>query len=392
MSDRARTGVFLRTLGVAGGYALAIWLVHGAILSKRFHRLALSLTLAFSLAQCVAILLLGSISVVKKALSQGRERRRRTLRPEILDRLAKHATQSNQLSELKRLCRNHPDEVEACLDELSPSIVGAARDRLAQLAIELKLAQRWENQYHSGSVETRLQAITRLGGLAWLYPTTTLLRALEDEENSIRIEAMRILMRSGGRAEAEIAFEFALTQPLLVRAILCEDLRPHALTLCERVLPRALASGDARLVRTALELFGAWRKVLPLPDFPLLLRHADPEVRAMAFRALPYVAGMPEVQTQVLSGLADKDERVKIAAALAAGRMKVDSALPLLSRLLRETRSEIVLVAAYALAEMGPCGTTILEDGICSPSPVTAGAALEALERAKIDRHEYPGL
>lgn len=392
MSDRARTTVVLETLSVVGGYVLAISLIHAEFFSKRFDSPALSLALAFSLFQCLAIVLLVILLFVRKAANQMRERRGQKLRPEILKRLAKHVTEGSQLTVLERLYRNHPYEVESSLLEFSASIRSGVRDRLAQLAIELNLVSRWEHQYASASADLRLRAIIRLAELCGPCPSVALSRALADKEESIRVEAARSLIQSGGRAEIERVFELAITQPLLVRAVLAEDLQPHALVLCEQAIPRALDSSNAGLVRTALELVGSWRKFLPISRFSVLLGHTDPEVRAAAFRILPYVTAKPEIESDIISALGGKDQGVRIAAAFAAGRMKVQSAVPLLSRSLREAGIELALAAAYALADMGAYGLKILEEEVSCPNQVAAAAALEALGRAKTEHDDYADL
>ena len=390
MINRARAGVFLKTLGVASAYLLAVWLVYEELpVTKRNHRLDLLLALAFSVVQCSTTLLLGMVLLARKGMRRIRERRRRNLHPKILNQLTHYALGSNRLSEIQRLYESHPEEVDDCLAEFSMAIVGAGRDHLSRLARELNLVARWEKQYRSGQASARLEAIVRLGELAGATHKATLVGALEDQEESIRIEASRFLIRSGGSAEIERVFEVALSQPLLVLAVLAEDLRSKALVLCERAIPRALASADDRLLCHTLELLGAWRKSLPLPGFSLLLRRADPEVRARALRVLPYVVSATEVEGKVLSALADPDKRVRAAAAFAVGRMRMASALPQLSRLLCESTLEVALAAAHALAEMGEGGMKILEDGVCSSNPGAARAALEALSHAKIDRPEY---
>ncbi|MBW3671116.1 MAG: hypothetical protein KY432_05515, partial [Acidobacteria bacterium] len=73
-------------------------------------------------------------------------------------------------------------------------------------------------------------------------------------------------------------------EPLLVRAILVEDLRPFALHLTDQALPKALGSGDPRAAMVALEMNEAWQKSVVAPGVVPLLRHPRPEVRARALR------------------------------------------------------------------------------------------------------------
>lgn len=151
----------------------------------------------------------------------------------------------------------------------------------------------------------------------------------------------RALLRGGDQAAAEEALAWAVGQPATVLAALAPELRPYALALRERVLPRILTAGQTEGIKAVLELVAAWERALPLPEALPLLRHADQEVRLRAFRALLYVATPGEAGGEVLRALAQESSEVQRAACVAAARLRLTSALPLLAILLQIGRAHV---------------------------------------------------
>jgi HEAT repeat protein len=172
----------------------------------------------------------------------------------------------------------------------------------------------------------------------------------------------------------------AVRQPLLVRSMLIEDLRPHALSLCENVLPGLLQSPDPKQVLAALEILEAWQKAVPV-ELRSLLARDEPEIRAAALRV---VARADEASAGVIRGLTDADECVQIAAAAAAGRLRLTAAIPNLTECLLVSKHDVARAAAEALAAMGDEGSAILRKCLHSPVEAEAGSALEALERVSV--------
>ena len=139
-----------------------------------------------------------------------------------------------------------------------------------------------------------------------------------------------------------------------------------------------------------------------VPEYDRLLLSGN-ELRAHALRALPYIAGLENVEDKVVAAVADSDSEVAAAGAVAAGRMRVARALPVLQeRLHRETKPEretpgsegswanFVLAATWALAQMDPEGTKVLEDTVVSArDSLTGASALEMLEKAQLGRLSF---
>jgi HEAT repeat protein len=91
----------------------------------------------------------------------------------------------------------------------------------------------------------------------------------------------------------------------------------------------------------------------------------------------------------VVAGIRDSDAGVRVAAASAAGRLRVDSAIPLLADIVRRETGNPALASAYALSELGESGLGILEEMMADGDPHVSAVALEALERARIGRQDY---
>ena len=389
-ASRARAVVVAKTTGVAAAYLLSIWDVHVRVVSEYISSPALSVATAFVLVQSSAIVVLMTLLLGRKRLSEIRERRARNVRAPILDALVAHSAGADRSGELSRLYRSHATDVEQCVSVILSTITGASRDRISQLAAALGVIARWRRQCRSTRVATRRTAIAYLGQLAGGSGVPALLSALEDPEPEIQLDAARNALRSGRRrSDIESVFAFAVRAPLLARAILADELRAHALVLCERALPDWLQLGDRDQILIVLEMIEAWGRALPLADVAPLARHADREVRARALRVLTFVEHAANLQAEIVHHLGDDDPRVRGAAAFAAGRLVIEVADGPLARCLRDPHPEVALAAGFALAELGPVGVAALEREISASHRPAALVALEALERVKIGRCDY---
>lgn len=389
----ARALVVVKTTATAGGYALAIWGVHTRVLSVFIPSPLLSLATAFVLVQSSVIGLLATVLVGRKLRSELLERRARRLQAPILDELVSHAAGTNRSAELSRWYQRHPAHVERCLAEILPTIAGISHDRLSQLAMELGVFARWERQSRSRWVATRRVAIASLGCLSRDEAVPALISALDDPEPEIRIAAAcNALHQAPTRLTVERVFDFAIRAPLLARAMLADELRPHALTLANDIIPSRLESGNRDEVLVTLELIEAWGRALPLPGVSCLLLHDHWEIRARALRVSPLVTNARHIEEGILARLHDNHARVRAAAAFAAGRKMMRSADTLLADCLRDPHPEVALAAGFALAELGPTGVQALEREIVSSHRAAAVAAVEALERVKIGRCDYARL
>jgi HEAT repeat protein len=172
-------------------------------------------------------------------------------------------------------------------------------------------------------------------------------------------------------------------QTLIVRVVLADDLRRHAPALCNTAVPALLRSDNPEQVLATLDILAAWERAVALPQIAALVEHRDRRIQIKALRVLPLTPAARENAEVVNRALSSQDESVSVAAAVAAGRMKLESAMVPLARCLRSGRPELARAAAAALAGLHPRGWQTLEELTNYSDPVTASAALEALEHAR---------
>ncbi|MFN2383831.1 MAG: hypothetical protein ABR559_06150 [Gemmatimonadota bacterium] len=378
--------IWRQTLLVVAVYSLLVWMVESTLLAETIPATGLAFAVAFALVQTVVVVLLLAGLISAKLIRTLRERRIHRLLPVVRERLIVHLAGGDARDALRRLAARSPTAVERCAEDFLATISGSELERLSALIADLGLIQRWTRQAQAVRTESRRLALSRLSRLAGERGNGALRDALGDRENSVRIEAARGLLRSEAIGDIERVFHFATTDTLLVRAVLVEDLRVHAVHLSEQAIPRALASAEPDRVQVTLEMMEAWQKSMPVPAVATLLRHPRAEIRARALRVLPYVSGDAGAEGEALAGLADDAIEVQVAAAAVAGRLGFASAVPALAQLLQAGDGRTVVAAAHGLAELGPAGWTRLEAEVRRARPPASAAALEALERVKSNR------
>jgi HEAT repeat protein len=360
--------------------------VHVQLLGSIVRMPALSVVLSFTIVQTMAIILILAGLMTRKAVATARERFIQRWTPMARERMIAHLMGEDALRELRDIAGRSPAAVERCAEDLLASISGTELETLSELAQDLGLVDRWRRRIDRGDVDSRRRAIAILGRLSGQRVNGALHAALEDPQEAVRLEAARALLRSDGMDDLERIFEFATLETPFLRAILVEDLRPHALTLSEQAIPRVLASGRPEQVRVALEMIEAWQKTLPVPGVAALLRHPRAELRAQALRVLPYVSADVDVGRETRLALDDESPAVRIAATRVAGRLGMADAVLELRRQLRHPDRNVAVAGAYALAEVGPEGWNVLEATVRTEDSTAAMAALEALERVRTNR------
>ncbi|MFK8000053.1 MAG: HEAT repeat domain-containing protein [Polyangiales bacterium] len=217
---------------------------------------------------------------------------------------------------------------------------------------------RLERQYSGGSAAERQQAVRMLGAYGAAEVRTVLLRALEDPESSVRIEA------------ANTAGRVKLTDAVAILTGWLEDLESEVRTAAARALG---AIGDAR----------------PLPLLVRALGDADAGVRRAAIGALAAI-GAPEAVVPMLGRLDDEDMSVRVAAAQALGHSgDARAVVPLIGRA-RDT-PEMRTAVYQALAELGdPRGASALIQGLRDDDENARISAIAALGRVGSERAMRP--
>jgi len=379
-----RNMVYLQATAVGLGYVGSVLLVDMVYVHKHITDSGLSFGYAFVLVEGGVIAALLALSLVIKFVRHRRDLRWERMRPVIVEKVSAHLAGVDTLAELKALGRRYPRELEEAMAELLLRVQGTARGRLSELAAALGLVERWKRQYGSHLASKRREAISRLGILEGKLATDTLVLALSDPNDEVKLEASRALIVTSGEAELRAVFRTALRDSLLVRAVLTESLRPFAMRLCVAAVPEALESEDPRTVRIALEVVRAWGKAMPLARLAPLIEHADAGVRAAALAVVMQLVNPRECERQILRRLEDESEAVRAAAAEIAGKLRLPSAIPGLRKVLEEAGAEATVAAAYALAHIGEEGCGILERQVLNARDASAYAALEALESARM--------
>jgi HEAT repeat protein len=344
---------------------------------------------AFTAVQFSLTAAIVTVLFLSRRFTEIRSRRAAGLMPRIREELARQATGEDAQAPLARLFRRYPKEMETALAEFLHVIRGTEHQRLGDLAVEIGMVSRWEKRYRDRSIAKRKSAVELLAQVRHPVSLRILALALSDEDQSIRIQAARAQVRTGGGPEVEKVFAFALTQPLVVRALLAEELRPHLGLLSARAIPDSFSCGRRDEILAALDMIGAWRRGLAVPSVSILLRHPDPEIRAKAWQVLPFVGIAVDPGEEVLEAILEENDSVSSAAAATAGRMKLSSAVPALTHRLRGQNESVVLAAARSLSQLGNTGLGILEREVVAGTDLSAAASLEALEKTRIGRSDW---
>ncbi|MDR3698254.1 MAG: hypothetical protein P4L56_01385 [Candidatus Sulfopaludibacter sp.] len=330
-----------------------------------------------------------AVALIRSLSWQKQNQRTRALQPQIRQALVAFLAGSDNQDRLREFVQISRADVGAALVSFEGTVAGGARDRLCELALELTLVHDWCEETRSRNALVRRTAFARLSFVCSYEPCRRLagdlmLRAIEDPDDEVTLSASRGLVHSSSIEVAERVFGHAVSKNLLVRIVLTEDLRRHAVSLCQRAIPRELKSGDRVRILNTLHMATAWERALPMPGMGALLSSDDREVRMQALQLASLVADAPEVRTGILDALADSDPEIVICAAGAAALQHLEAALPALARCLRVGELEVARAAAAALAEIPPRGWVTLRELSTSTNDVTARAASDALARMKV--------
>jgi HEAT repeat protein len=211
-------------------------------------------------------------------------------------------------------------------------------------------------------------------------------KALEDPDALVRVEAARAVLHYGNAAEAEQVFRRALQLELLDRILLSGDLVRHAPLLMNSLMAALIKGGDETQIERALELMAGWGRFLPVDGIAELVGHRSARIRSAALRAIPFCSPADTAGAAAGEGLRDEDDRVRRAAAWAAGKLRLAEYGGAVEELLRAETPETRIVAAFALAGMGTAEFARLREIATGGEPVRSGPALEATEKSLIGR------
>ncbi len=386
--SRALT-IWIKTLLTAGahvGVAVAVFLLLGRAGWPGSVELRAALALIIFLA--VAILVMAAGLTLAKIAAQFRARRRFEYEPRINQTLALEVVMGGQIEELKQLARECAPVMSDCIRAQLSSVTGSAHRHISEVARELGLLDRWNRQLQSRRPMRRLEAVRLLAALEPSMAHSMLLAALGDEDEQVRIEAARGLVRGGDAEAIDAVMKFAATGPPLIRALVAQDLRAAMTTLCESHLPELLRGSGFAAIAGTLDIIEAWQKTLSIAGFEELLEHPEPAVQVRALRLAPYINGGTGFEHAVMEALGDANEEVRAAAAYAVGRIGLNDAIPRLQASVRATDERLALAAAQALSKLGDNGMAALEAEVLAGGR-SASFALEALEKARLGHDPY---
>lgn len=308
------------------------------------------------------------------------------LQPVIQAALITHAAGGDDLTHLRELTKESRADVAKGILALQATVSGAARDRICGLALELNLVYAWREQTRARDPVKRREAYSALALLSASEPVRRVAgeflgKALDDPDREVRLYCAQSLAEFGTPAEIARVFDMALQENLLGRALLAGPLRTHCLELCQKELPAVFASNDRERILAALELIVAWERAIPLSGFHLLIDAGERDIRIQALRTSPLVLASLDDENAILRALTDADNEIAMAAAAAAGRRRLQSALASLARCLRNGDTALARTAAGALLALPPKGIATLQELSTSSDEITSNAALEALAR-----------
>ena len=329
-----------------------------------------------------------SLACVRSLVRRKHQTVSAALEPEIRNALVDYIAGNNDISELRDLAAKGHGDIARTMMTFQGALSGSSLDRLCSVALELGLIKEWIQETRSRDPVARRAAFSQLAFVSVYEPSRRLtgellIQGANDTDPEVRIAACRALVQSGGVDEVELAFDTAISETVLVRTLLAEDLRRHAVMLCERAIPAVLRAPDVPRATAALDMLVAWERAIPLENLDEVLRHQDRQIKILALRLAWLVPQSAKGQAAIQAALADTDPDVTEAAAGSAGRMVLLEAMPLLARLLRIGPARVARTAAAALGDMPPRGRQTLEELAASPNAFTAAAAKEALARLR---------
>jgi HEAT repeat protein len=306
--------------------------------------------------------------------------------PEIREALVDYVSGSKNLPALRAYAASRRDDFSRAILAFQGALSGSSLDRLCELTIEFSLINEWIDETRARDAMKRRAAFNKLAFVSASEPCRRmigdlLMNSAKDADPEVRIAVCRGLVYSDEPEAIDFAFETAIAETPLVRTVLAEHLRRHAVRLCEREIPEALRSANQDRVIAAMEMVLAWERALPLGDLTEFLRHRDRRIRILALRLAAMAPPSSDIRLGVMDALKDPDPDIAEIAAVSTGRMVLLDAMPLLARLLRMGPAKVARAAAAALAEMPPRGWQALEELRSSSNSFTAAAAGEALAR-----------
>jgi uncharacterized protein YjeT (DUF2065 family) len=381
--EKHRSAILAESALVTVLAGLLVWLIDRSwrVIADPAIHLALTILLILG----VSIILLGLGILVAKLTARRRSRRRQVLRPRFVELLTEIARGGAQPSELRSAFRRSPDLTEDLVADALSIQKGPGVLRIAEAAQVCGIPELWRRRAKDRRPGVRCTALTRLGLLPDPDCEDVFRAGMQDPEELVAIEAARSLIRTRRMEAIEALLAGLPGRSRLLRALLCEWLRPHSAALAARAIPALFETGDSAQILATLEAMASWRRALLIPALKPLLAHEVPAVRAAAWRVAPYALGLEVSAEDIAAALASPDSEVRIATLQTVGRLKMASCSSAVSQAIFDSDGEVSRVACFTAAALGM--RPLLETTAAGGSVAAAGAT-EALEKSLIGRLE----
>ena len=263
-----------------------------------------------------------------------------------------------------------PHAAVGALLEVRETLKGVEGARVAQIVDRYHLRERFSQRVRASKVSARLEAVEALAQARIPSALPDLISLIADPEPVVRVAAARAgvrtlaavprgLDRDAGAADLVQALETNELPRGVVEEILLlgEDAAPQLvgeLLLRLDVPVPSLKAGINAAGR--LQLFTFTDELIRFVD------HADPEIRAAAFRAFRSIGYLPaEAEPAVIAAVSDPVEFVRINAARAARLLDEVVALPVLWKVMGDPSWWVRRAAARSLVNLGEAGRRELQ-------------------------------
>lgn len=388
-------GIALKTTATIGVTALLTWLAENRLVSRIVPERDLAWVVSAALVLGTGLLVLLACVVAMRFRDDRRSERARQVEPTIRDALSSALASQDDpglacvAKKLPFLFERYPQEVSHCFRQVLLALKGQQGEKVCGLANSIGLREYWQKVYDAGTIASRVEVIRCLAHVTPGAPSDFLQRAIRDPDSSIRVEAARTLAEVGDGQQIESVYEFARSQSRLVKAVLAEDLRQHAVQLASGGLAADLQSDDLSRVQHALDILEAWSTSLEVSLDHLLL-HENRSLRIRALDLITPIQSTPRTLEAIRISLSNEPPEVLEAASLAAGRLYLTALIPDLTRLLSGDHGRVCSAAARALSRMDQLEP--LKERIRTGESPGAEAALEAFQMTHTGRGQYVGV
>jgi HEAT repeat protein len=332
----------------------------------------------FSLMLCAAALLAVAVLLFARLLGERRDERRAAIRADLLPQLL---SGENAGAARGHMARRVAADMTVELAEL---VRGSDRDRFIAAASEAGAGDELARRLRSRAPQDRLIAAEALAMFPDFTPAVWQV-ALFDRNADVRLGAALALAQEGRAppvGELVRLLGIGSTERSLLIVSLMRDLArtdPHSV---EALLYDLDVPDAAKLAATdALAESGAVDHA-PLVAWMAEASEEESDLRPRIFRALGRI-GHPSGHAAIIAGLDSDSWPVRTAAAEAAGRSALTSAVPRLAELLNDDEWWVRFRAGEALTRLGSGGQIALHRAAVDLRPAAREAATSILAEKK---------